>query len=194
MGFHRTTRTRAGEAPAGDAAAAEPPGWGTLEAPGFGTLWLVFGRLGLERLELDQSSAAAHLHGPEREVPAEIAEPIRRYFGGERVDFGSIPVHFRQGTQFERAVWGALRRIPWGAVRTYGSIAAEVGSPRGMRAVGMANQKNPIAIVVPCHRVIEANRRMGGYSGGLERKRFLLTLEGARVEGDLVLPGQMSLF
>ncbi len=194
MVSHRTIRTGSGEAPAGDATAAEPPGWGTFEAPGFGTLWLVFGALGLERLDFDQSSAAPHLVGPEREVPPAIAEPLRRYFDGERVDFGDVPVHFRHGTEFQRAVWGALRRIPWGSVRTYASIAAEVGQPRGMRAVGMANHHNPIAIVVPCHRVIEASHRLGGYGGGLERKRFLLTLEGARVEGDVVRPGQMSLF
>jgi methylated-DNA-[protein]-cysteine S-methyltransferase len=168
--------------------------WGTLEAPSFGTLWLVFGARGLERLDFELSSASPHLSGPEREVPEAIADPIRRYFDGERVDFGAVPIHFREGTEFQRAVWGALRRIPHGAVRTYASIAAEVGQPRGMRAVGMANHKNPIAIVVPCHRVIEASHRLGGYGGGLERKRFLLTLEGAYVEGDVVRPGQMSLF
>ncbi len=184
MANQRTTGPSAGEAPA----------WGTFEAPGFGTLWLVFGDRGLERLDFDHGSAQPFLEGPEREVPPSIAQPLRRYFEGERVDFGAVPVHFAAGTPFQRAVWAALRRIPWGAVRTYQSIAAEIGQPRGMRAVGAANHVNPVAIIVPCHRVIEASHKLGGYGGGLERKRFLLELEGAKIDGDLVRPGQMSLF
>jgi methylated-DNA-[protein]-cysteine S-methyltransferase len=127
-----------------------------------------------------------------RDVPTKYADPLRRYFAGDPIDPVTIPVDLR-GTLFQVRVWNALRRIPRGHVRSYAGVAADVGSPRAMRAVGMANSKNPIAIVVPCHRVVEKGNRLGGYSGGLPNKIFLLELEGVRVEGDTVLPGQLDL-
>lgn len=171
--------------------AAPLRGRGSLEAEGLGTLWLVWSDEGLVRLdfvppELDDEP-------PVRNVPKRYAETLRRYFAGEDVDPASVAVDLR-GTPFQRAVWTALREIPRGTVRTYGSIAADVGAPRGMRAVGAANSVNPVAIVVPCHRVVEVGHRLGGYSGGLERKKRLLELEGVRVVGNRVLPGQMDLF
>ena len=91
-------------------------------------------------------------------------------------------------------MWRALRATARGKVRTYGGIANDVGAPRGMRAVGMANAANPVAIVVPCHRIVEAGNKIGGYSGGVDKKRFLLELEGVQVVGDQVLPGQLDLW
>jgi methylated-DNA-[protein]-cysteine S-methyltransferase len=81
------------------------------------------------------------------------------------------------GTPFQSQVWQALRAVPHGSTCTYTELAAEVGRPTAMRAVGAANGRNPVCIVVPCHRVVGADRRLTGYAGGLERKRFLLDLE-----------------
>lgn len=132
--------------------------------------------------------------GPEvANVPAVYASLLGDYFAGEPVEPATLPVDLR-GTDFQRRVWNALRAIPRGQVRSYAGIATDVGSPRAMRAVGMANAKNPIAIVVPCHRVVEKGHRLGGYSGGLDNKVFLLELEGVDVEGDRVLPGQLHMF
>ena len=114
--------------------------------------------------------------------PAPFREVVRQldeYFAGDRRAF-DLPLAPR-GTPFQRKVWTALRRIPWGETASYADIARRVGSPKGMRAVGGANGRNPIAIIVPCHRVIAADGTLGGYGGGLERKRFLLELEGAHV-------------
>ena len=88
------------------------------------------------------------------------------------------PIHLT-GTPFQLAVWAALRAIPFGQTRTYGEIAAGVGRPKAARAVGMANHRNPIAILIPCHRVVGRSGSLVGYAGGLDIKRALLELEGA---------------
>ena len=119
--------------------------------------------------------------------------PLRRYFAGESEDFAAVPLDLR-GTDFQLRVWAALREIPWGQVRTYGGIAQEIQSPRAMRAVGQANHVNPIPIIVPCHRVVEAGHHLGGYGGGVDRKQRLLELEGVRLHEGVVQPGQMELF
>ena len=106
----------------------------------------------------------------------EAVEALRRYFAGERVRF-DLPLSVRGGSEFERAVWSALFAIPYGEMRTYGQIAAEVGEPDAARAVGTACNHNPLPIVVPCHRVIGADGSLTGFGGGVERKRFLLDLE-----------------
>lgn len=103
------------------------------------------------------------------------ASQLREYFRGERKSF-DLPLAPR-GTQFQLKVWAALREIPYGQTRSYGQIAQAVGNPKACRAVGMANNRNPIAIIVPCHRVIGADGSLTGYAGGLETKRFLLELE-----------------
>ena len=117
-----------------------------------------------------------------REESAEKLRPyvyeLEQYFSGRRREF-SFPLDLR-GTEFQLRCWKALSEIPYGEVRTYGQQATTVGCPRGYRAVGMANHDNPIAIVVPCHRVIASDGTLGGYGGGLELKRRLLELEGAR--------------
>ena len=84
------------------------------------------------------------------------------------------------GTAFQRSVWAALLTIPYGETRSYGEIAAQIGSPAAFRAVGLANGHNPIGIIVPCHRVIGSNGSLTGYGGGVERKRALLELEKSR--------------
>ncbi len=175
----------------------QPPlsGQGPFDAAKFGTLWLVWSDVGLVSLGLPGSPRPFEdgYGPPVRDVPETFARTLREYFAGEPVDPAELPADLR-GTPFQKRVWEALRRIGRGQVRSYAGVAADVGSPRAMRAVGMANAKNPIAIVVPCHRVVETGHRLGGYSGGLDKKIFLLTLEGVQVDDDHVLPGQLDLF
>ena len=109
-----------------------------------------------------------HAFGP-------IVEQLAAYFAGEITDF-DIRLDLA-GTPFQERVWAALRTIPYGETRSYGQIAQQIGAPGAARAVGMANGRNPIAIVVPCHRVIGAGGNLTGYGGGLDRKRVLLDLE-----------------
>jgi methylated-DNA-[protein]-cysteine S-methyltransferase len=106
-----------------------------------------------------------------RKAEAELKE----YFSGARKTF-SIPLAPR-GTAFQRAVWNALEKIPYGATASYGDIAKQIGNPKAARAVGMANNKNPLPIFIPCHRVIGADGGMAGYGAGLDKKKFLLALE-----------------
>lgn len=106
---------------------------------------------------------------------AAAAEQLKAYLSGSLHRF-DLPIAL-SGTPFQVKVWQALCQIPYGETRTYGEIAAAVGNPASCRAVGMANHHNPLAIVVPCHRVIGKNGALTGYAGGLDRKRFLLDLE-----------------
>ncbi|MEV7140689.1 methylated-DNA--[protein]-cysteine S-methyltransferase [Streptomyces tauricus] len=106
---------------------------------------------------------------------AETTEELRAYFAGELKDF-SVPLHLH-GTPFQRAVWAELRRIPYGETRSYGQLADALGNPKASRAVGLANGKNPLGIIVPCHRVVGADGSLTGYGGGLERKQRLLEFE-----------------
>jgi methylated-DNA-[protein]-cysteine S-methyltransferase len=105
-------------------------------------------------------------------------EQLESYFAGELFDF-DLELDL-VGTTFQRAVWQALLTIPYGETRSYGEIAAQIGSPTASRAVGLANGHNPIGIIVPCHRVIGTNGSLTGYGGGLDRKRALLALEKMR--------------
>ena len=102
-------------------------------------------------------------------------QQLEEYFAGKRKQF-DLPLSLR-GTEFQRQVWAALRDIPYGETRSYGQIAQAVGRPKAVRAVGMANHRNPISIIVPCHRVVGADGSLTGYGGGLENKKFLLALE-----------------
>lgn len=114
----------------------------------------------------------------DQDAYADAIAQLGEYFAGERdvFDLDLRP----SGTDFQRAVWSALAEIPFGETRSYGEIAAVVGRPKAARAVGMANNRNPIAVVVPCHRVIGANGAMVGYAGGLGRKTWLLDHERER--------------
>ena len=104
------------------------------------------------------------------------AKTLARYFDGDIEAIDDIPAA-GQGTEFQRAVWKALRTIPAGATLSYGALARQIGKPAAVRAVGLANGANPIAIVVPCHRVIGSDGSLTGYGGGLTRKRWLLAHE-----------------
>jgi methylated-DNA-[protein]-cysteine S-methyltransferase len=114
----------------------------------------------------------------EAEVFAEAVEQLAAYFAGELTEF-ELDLDLA-GTEFQRKVWAALRTIPYGETRTYGEIAMQIGSPGASRAVGLANGRNPIGIIVPCHRVIGSTGGLTGYGGGLDRKRQLLALERVR--------------
>ncbi len=104
---------------------------------------------------------------------------LRAYFAGDLKAIDGLPVE-TAGTPFQRTVWQALRAIPCGQTISYAELARRIGTPAAVRAVGLANGANPVSIVVPCHRVVGANGSLTGYGGGLERKRWLLSHEGAR--------------
>lgn len=112
---------------------------------------------------------------PADEPFAGAARQLREYFAGDRTDF-DVPLA-ASGTPFQQRVWDALREIPYGETASYRELAERIGQPTAARAVGLANGKNPISIIVPCHRVIGAAGALTGYGGGLERKRQLLDLE-----------------
>jgi methylated-DNA-[protein]-cysteine S-methyltransferase len=114
--------------------------------------------------------------GPFRDAVLQLAQ----YFAGERTRF-DLPLG-ASGTTFQQQVWSALHTIPYGATATYRDIATAIGSPKAVRAVGLANGRNPISIIVPCHRVVGANGTLTGYGGGLAAKQLLLELE-SRVAG-----------
>ena len=111
----------------------------------------------------------------------EAERQLTEYFDGRRKSF-DLPLS-RHGTPFQMAVWAALCDIPYGETRSYIDIARQLGKPGGARAVGMANNRNPISIIVPCHRVIGADGKLVGYGGGLDRKAYLLRLEGHAFPG-----------
>ncbi|MEU1014567.1 methylated-DNA--[protein]-cysteine S-methyltransferase [Streptomyces sp. NPDC005900] len=128
-------------------------------------------------------------HRPAQETfgdrdPAPFGEAISQlqaYFAGELKEF-DLPLRL-DGTPFQRLVWDELLRIPYGEIRTYGELAGLLGRPGASRAVGLANGKNPISVIVPCHRVVGANGNLTGYGGGLDRKQQLLAFEGGALGG-----------
>ncbi len=164
----------------------------TIDSP-VGPLFLAASQRGLVALEFDKRLPGQQTIRPNpRDLRTETnrlqfhesAEALRpyireleEYFQGDRRQF-SFVLDLR-GTDFQLACWRALLAIPYGETRTYADIARAVGRPQGFRAVGMANNRNPVAIVVPCHRVIASNGTLCGYGGGLDVKRKLLELEGA---------------
>jgi methylated-DNA-[protein]-cysteine S-methyltransferase len=108
-----------------------------------------------------------------------VLEDLAGYFAGTLTDF-TVPFELRGGSEFERAVWGQIAAIPYGEMRTYGAIATALGDAGAARAVGTACNRNPVPVIVPCHRVVGAGGKLVGFGGGLPRKRQLLELE-ARV-------------
>lgn len=111
------------------------------------------------------------------DVTAHAARELREYAAGERRDF-TVPLSI-QGTPFQRSVWKALQTIPYGETRSYKDIAAQLGNPAAVRAVGHANNRNPLPLLIPCHRVIGSDGNLVGYAGGLPLKESLLALEAA---------------
>jgi methylated-DNA-[protein]-cysteine S-methyltransferase len=140
-----------------------PVGWLRLVAEG--------GALVALHME-DDARGPAGLSAAADPVLDEACRQLSAWFAGERTTF-DLPLA-PVGTPFQRAVWRALRDIPYGETRSYGQIAAAIGDPAAVRAVGAANGRNPLALIVPCHRVIGASGALTGYAGGLERKRWLL--------------------
>jgi methylated-DNA-[protein]-cysteine S-methyltransferase len=116
----------------------------------------------------------------EGRAPEGVRTAVEAYFSGDVGALDGVTVK-TGGTAFQKSVWAALRTIPAGETRSYGQLAAAIGSPKAVRAAGLANGQNPIAVIVPCHRVIGSNGTLTGYAGGLERKRWLLKHEGVAV-------------
>jgi O-6-methylguanine DNA methyltransferase len=144
-----------------------------------GPLFLAASDKGLVRLEFEDrvqalNSKTTQLHESKAALAPYLRE-LNEYFAGERRQF-SIPLDLR-GTEFQVACWHALLEIPYGEIRSYRDIAQAIGHPHAYRAVGMSNNRNPVAIVVPCHRVIASSGSLCGYGGGLDVKRQLLDLE-----------------
>ena len=141
-----------------------------------GSLLIVASDVGLVRLEFDRNPARipANAIGSD-EKTAPYVRQLDEYFRGVRQHF-DFALDLR-GTEFQKRCWQALLEIPYGETRSYADIARAVGNPRGFRAVGMANNRNPIAIVVPCHRVLASDGALCGYGGGLDVKQRLLELE-----------------
>ena len=155
--------------------------WTTLDSP-IGALTLTSDGEALTRLFMHDQAHAPSLagvaHGRRDDSWfVSIAAQLTAYFAGDLRTF-DIPMH-RQGTAFQQSVWQQLCAIPYGTTISYGTLAEQVGNPKASRAVGLANGRNPIGIIVPCHRVIGANGSLTGYGGGLERKAWLLNHERA---------------
>jgi methylated-DNA-[protein]-cysteine S-methyltransferase len=159
----------------------------TMDSP-IGTLLLMATPKGLVRIAFEDENrdevlgeVAMQLSPRILEAPRRL-DPVRReldrYFAGELQDF-EVPLDWSLVGDFARKVLRRTARIPYGSVASYGEVALEVGTPRGARAVGNALGSNPIPVVVPCHRVVRTGGAIGGYGGGLPRKRWLLALEGA---------------
>jgi methylated-DNA-[protein]-cysteine S-methyltransferase len=154
---------------------SDAPRYDTIESP-LGELLLVGDGHALTGLYMDGAPGADWQRDPGAFRAA--GDQLRAYFAGELREFGlSLAPH---GTPFQQEVWAALREIPYGETISYAELAASVGRAGAARAVGAANGRNPISIVIPCHRVIGAGGALTGYGGGLRRKRLLLDLEGKR--------------
>ncbi|HEY8474994.1 MAG TPA: methylated-DNA--[protein]-cysteine S-methyltransferase [Natronosporangium sp.] len=152
--------------------------WGVVDSP-----------IGPVSVGVDDTGVAAVQLRPRLPVPpapiagllATAVDQLRAYFAGERTEFTlPLSVPDTAGSDFERAVWAEIARIPYGEMRTYGEVAAAVGDPGAARAVGAACNRNPVPLLVPCHRVVGAGGKLVGFGGGLPRKRWLLEHE-ARV-------------
>ncbi|HZB51376.1 MAG TPA: methylated-DNA--[protein]-cysteine S-methyltransferase [Mycobacteriales bacterium] len=153
--------------------------WTVVDSP-IDPLLLVGDETGLRELQMAPHSpppGATEDAGP----LAAAADQLAAYFAGEREAF-RLPLA-PVGTAFQRKVWAALREIPYGRTTTYGELAAGLGQPTAARAVGLANGRNPIAVIVPCHRVIGRDGTLTGFGGGLDRKRWLLEHERAVLGG-----------
>jgi methylated-DNA-[protein]-cysteine S-methyltransferase len=110
-------------------------------------------------------------------VLKEVSRQLTEYFAGQRTQF-DVPLDLAYGTAFQQSVWQALLKIPQGGTASYSEVSQRIGNPAAVRAVGAAVGRNPVSVIVPCHRVMGANGALTGYAGGLDRKTALLTLEG----------------
>ena len=128
---------------------------------------------------LSENMDAAFVKDPPATIP--VVNELKDYFSGKLRKF-QTPIDIVKGTEFQRTIWNMLLKIPYGEVRTYGWFAEKLKIENGARAVGTANGQNPVSIIIPCHRVINSNGKLGGYGGGLDKKRWLLKLEGSLTE------------
>jgi methylated-DNA-[protein]-cysteine S-methyltransferase len=145
--------------------------WSVVDSP-IGDLTLAVDETGLCRLHFGRADRPLETDP----LLTETQEQLKAYFAGELQEF-TVPLSVRGGSEFERAVWAQLCRIPYGEMQTYGEVAKIVGDAGAARAVGTACNRNPIAVVMPCHRVVGAGGKMVGFGGGIPLKRHLLELE-----------------
>ena len=138
-----------------------------------GPLLIIYDDAHIFGVKFDKYQSLEYLHN---NLIEKCVKQLDEYFAGRRRDF-ELPLK-PAGTPFQESVWWALTKIPYGEIATYGEIAATVGNAKASRAVGGANNKNPIAVIIPCHRVIGAGGKLVGYGGGLDKKIHLLELEG----------------
>jgi methylated-DNA-[protein]-cysteine S-methyltransferase len=150
--------------------------WSDLHVRSGLSISIQTGPQGVRRIEFGSRGVQNHTTPMMRETLREL----RAYFSGDLRKF-DVPLEI-VGTDFQKCVWSALRTIPYGETHSYSQIAALIGAPRAVRAVGAANGRNPIPIIVPCHRVIGASGKLVGFGGGLEWKRLLLDLESTNME------------
>lgn len=165
-----------------------------------GLAWNEGGLVRLQLPDADRAATARHLRrraraeeeaDPSPTVAQTIAD-LRRYFAGEPIEFSSVPVDMSQRGVNEQAIYAALRDVGWGRTTTYGALAQAAGLSGAAREVGLAMARNPVPVVIPCHRVLAAGQKIGGFSapGGTVTKERLLALEGVRLDGDAPrLPG-----
>ncbi len=138
-----------------------------------GLIYLVFSGKNLCNVSFRKPSATPFKKGS---APEGFIKELKLYFSGKLTNFGQ-KVRFLTGTDFEKKVWSSLKNIPFGETRSYKWVAERVGSPKAVRAVGRALSKNPVPVVIPCHRVIESDGSIGGFASGVQRKRRLLDME-----------------
>lgn len=148
--------------------------WAVLDSP-IGELSVAVDDVGVCRVLFGRTDAVADGPVTDRMLRAALDE-LRGYFAGELTGF-TVPLSVRRGSEFERAVWRRMVTIPYGETETYGAVAAALGDPQAARAVGVACNRNPIPVLVPCHRIVGAGSKLVGFGGGLPRKRHLLELE-----------------
>jgi methylated-DNA-[protein]-cysteine S-methyltransferase len=153
--------------------------WNAFRIDDGTTLALLAGDKGIEQIRFEGEPPEGTLRDNAFPVLKEAARQLQAYFAGELKVF-DLPLAPR-GTDFQKSVWNALLEIPYGQTRSYSQIAAAIGSPKAVRAVGAANGQNPIPIVIPCHRVIGSSGKLVGFGGGLPLKRMLLDLESSQI-------------
>lgn len=137
--------------------------------------------IGVRLLTDKEELAKVELQLPPTPLLQQVHIQLTEYFSGERTQF-PLPIAYPHGTPFQHSVWNALRDIPYGETRSYEDIAVAIGNPKAVRAIGQANTRNPILLLVPCHRVINKNGTIGGFGCGVEVKKQLLQLEGIEIQ------------
>jgi methylated-DNA-[protein]-cysteine S-methyltransferase len=160
----------------------------SIETPA-GPLWIFCTKQGLRELRLGPAGAPTAAEGRARGIsfvkrPAwsDAAQRALERYLAARAPLDAVPLDVEAGTEFQRRVWDAARRVPLGSVASYGDLARALGAPGSSRAVGNALGANPVPLFIPCHRVIQSDRSLGGFSGGLAWKRFLLEHERGQLE------------